>query len=724
MMSDLIHNAERLFEERLLQVAKSAALIVESGAAVIFAADKSGDVERLAQFGQEFETLTSLDYVSILNGVKEATDGFIVVSDAVVSANKPPLACLPTWRGKASRFALFIAIHDSHGRQIGILATADLKPKSGVSAAKTYVLLSLAGQVADAISLRAMRLVADHSSQGTERLRLLESVVVHAKDSILITEAEPIDLPGPLIVYCNDAFTDTTGYSREEVLGKTPRILQGVDTDPQSRAQIRAALSQWKPIEIEIINYRKDNTPFWVELSIAPVADERGWYTHWVSVQRDVTERKLAIEVQTRVRVAESNNASLQTLTNELRLALNAAEAANIAKSQFLANMSHEIRTPLNGVMGMTQALWLDELTSSQRDRVSIIRESSRSLLTVLNDVLDLSKIEAGKMEIDEADFDLETLAHGVCSAFTEQVESVGVAFSLVVEEQAKGVWTGDPVRLKQVLYNLISNAAKFTADGSVRVSMGITEDSFLHITVADTGIGIANEKLVGLFSKFYQADSSTTRRFGGTGLGLSICRQLCELMGGTIDVQTQIGVGSTFTVILPLRHAPLERTAALSDGAPVGADAELSNRIARIRILVAEDNAVNQIVISTLLAAFNIAPVVVDNGRQALARWQTEAFDLVLMDVQMPELDGISATRSIRALEALHGLAPTPIVAVSANAMTHQIQDYLEAGMNGHIAKPIDIAVLADTLETYASLLDPAAGAGRFRQVGQDNLD
>ncbi|AQR63113.1 hypothetical protein BZG35_16735 [Brevundimonas sp. LM2] len=703
---------------RLERIARSAALTAEAGAAAIFMRRDESTIDVVGQFGEAFRALLEKDYVGILDHVAAGSDDYLLIDDAKAAANALSTDSLPLWGGRASRFVMMIPIRGEREEPLGILALADRVPRPGLSAARTYVLMSLASQVADAFRLDAFQRAGQHVAQDNERLRLLESVVTHAKDSILITEAEPIVLPGPRIVYCNAAFTETTGYSAEEVIGRTPRLLQGVDTSAHSRALIGAALAQWKPIEIEILNYRKDGSSFWVELSIAPVADERGWFTHWVSVQRDVTERKLATEVQTRVRVAEASNAALQTLTNELRLALDAAETANIAKSQFLANMSHEIRTPLNGVLGMTQALWLDDLTPIQRDRVTIIRESGRSLLAVLNDVLDLSKIEAGRMELEDVEFDLAVLVQGVCAAFVDQAETLGVAFDLDIDHDARGLWAGDSVRLKQILYNLISNAMKFTADGSVRVSVGLAEDARLRVAVADTGIGIPADKVEDLFSKFYQADSSTTRRFGGTGLGLSICRQLCELMGGVIAVETGVGRGSTFTALLPLRHL-----SAASQDDPPSTEAEacdLSNPISRLRILVAEDNAVNQMVIRALLDAFGNTPVIVDNGRQAVDAWKAAAFDLIFMDIQMPEMDGLSATRMIRELERESGRPAIPIVAVSANAMTHQVQDYLEIGMDGHIAKPIEIAALAQILERFGA---PAGREERQPRSSEDDV-
>ncbi len=355
----------------------------------------------------------------------------------------------------------------------------------------------------------------------------------------------------------------------------------------------------------------------------------------------------------------------------------------------------------------MAQVMAMDTLAPAQQERLDVIRRSGESLLAILNDLLDLSKIEAGKLEFDEEPFDLAELASGAHAAFTSVAEAKGLGFSLQIADQARGVWNGDSVRVRQVLYNLISNALKFTTDGKVDVVIDAPEVDgvrVLRIRVRDTGIGIAAENLATLFDKFVQADSSTTRRFGGTGLGLSICRELVTLMGGSIDVQSTPGEGACFEVVLPLAWLSPE-TQLVSPPPPTAAEhqKEAAEAGPPLRVLAAEDNETNQTVLRTILQTLGVELTVVGNGSEALDAWQDGAFDLILMDIQMPVMDGVAATLRIRALESERGLKRTPIVALSANAMKHQVAEYLEAGMDAHLAKPIQIEKLYAILAAYA---------------------
>jgi signal transduction histidine kinase/CheY-like chemotaxis protein len=376
------------------------------------------------------------------------------------------------------------------------------------------------------------------------------------------------------------------------------------------------------------------------------------------------------------------------------------ADAANTAKSTFLATMSHEIRTPLNGVLGMTQAMAIGPLSDVQRERLAVIRSSGEALLAILNDVLDLSKIEAGKMELEAIAFDLEPTLQGVEAAFAPLAEAKGVAYRTSLAPEAAGAYRGDPTRLRQILFNLVSNAVKFTDQGLVEVRAEPASEG-LRLIVSDTGPGIPADQCEALFSKFTQADASVTRRHGGTGLGLAICRELAELMGGRIEVASATGEGSRFTVTLPLPR--LDAPAAPGRSA----DAVIEDAL-ELRVLAAEDNAVNQLVLKTLLAQIGVEPMIVADGAEALAAWERGDWSMILMDVQMPVLDGLAATREIRRREAALGRARMPIIALTANAMAHQTAECLAAGMDRCVAKPIDAAALFAAIAEAAQTAEP----------------
>ena len=392
------------------------------------------------------------------------------------------------------------------------------------------------------------------------------------------------------------------------------------------------------------------------------------------------------------------NDDELRGAMVELTQARDAAEAANVQKSQFLANMSHEIRTPLNGVLAMAQIMALGDMTGDQRERLTVIRKSGEALLEILNDILDVSKIEAGKLELDILEFDLEQTVQSALDGFIGVAGRKGLALDLDIAPAA-GTRLGDAARLRQIIVNLISNALKFTFEGGVSVKVdGVGEDGAdgIKIVVRDTGIGMPAEKLPMLFQKFTQLDASTTRQFGGTGLGLSICHELTTLMGGEVQAESVEGAGSTFTVLLPL-----VRVAAAKTSVTEADEQNIPDNQGRVlRVLAAEDNPTNQMVLSTIIQIFGAELVLVDNGQAAVEAWEVGDYDVILMDIQMPVLDGIGATRAIRAAELAQHRSRTPIIALSANAMVHQVTEYMAVGMDGHVAKPIELPKLHAALE------------------------
>ena len=466
----------------------------------------------------------------------------------------------------------------------------------------------------------------------------------------------------------------------------TPAMVDPRDL-PALEEAVQRSRNEGAALRPEFRTLRPDGQEVWALASAHEICDEKGARVRTVGALQNITERK------------RSEQALLQ--------AKEQAEAATRAKSAFLATMSHEIRTPLNGVLGMAQAMAADALSDVQRERLEVIRQSGEGLLAILNDMLDLSKIEAGKLELEQNPFDLVELAKAAHATFAATAQAKGVSFELTISPAARGVYMGDAVRVRQILYNLVSNALKFTERGSVKVHIARRRRA-LALTVADTGIGIAPEKLGSLFQMFEQADASTTRRYGGTGLGLAICRELAQRMGGAISARSQPGEGATFMVELPLRK--LARRGA-SD--PLGGRAKAAApEMRRLRVLAAEDNPTNQLVLKTLLGQIGIEPVVVDNGKAAVEAWAGEPWDVILMDVQMPLMDGPTATREIRAREAAERRAPTPIVALTANAMDHQVREYLAAGMDGFVAKPIQAAQLFEAIVLAAEQGLPPAEA------------
>ncbi len=418
--------------------------------------------------------------------------------------------------------------------------------------------------------------------------------------------------------------------------------------------------------------------------------DDDGRVTRVVGVHTDVTE---LLNAQEELR---HQAASLAVLARDLEEQRRTADAANTAKSQFLATMSHEIRTPMNGIIGMLSLMLDSNLNPDQKRWASTALDSAETLLTIINDILDLSKLDAGKTETELLDFDVAGLIDGVAALLKVRANAKGITLRTDVAPSIPKWLRSDPTRLRQILFNVIGNAVKFTQHGDVVVhasaAMIRADTCELRIDVIDTGIGIGHDHMTSLFEPFRQADSGMARRFGGTGLGLAIVKRLVKLLGGSVSVQSEVNAGSTFTIVLPCTvvASPLDR--------PAASRHDPTSTVQRqAAILVAEDNDINRELVIQMLARLGHRATTASNGREALAAAETTVFDLILMDIQMPEMDGLSAATAIHALPGAHGGAP--IVAVTANAMVGDRERYLAEGFDDYLAKPLRLDQLQDVI-------------------------
>ena len=411
------------------------------------------------------------------------------------------------------------------------------------------------------------------------------------------------------------------------------------------------------------------------------------------AIIRSVTARLTAEALVRRLDDERQENDILREMAEELA---RREAGANRAKSEFLATVTHELRTPLNGVMGMVQAMSNDPLDPVQRQRLEIVRGSGQSLLQIINNVLDISKIEVGRLELSPTVFDLAPLVEDLGQLYAALATDKGLAFKVEVDLSAEGWCFGDEVRLRQVLSNLLSNALKFTDHGGV-IARVRREDERLVFTVKDTGIGVSPDQASRLFERFVQADATTTRRFGGTGLGLAICREIVHLLGGEISFTSTPGEGSCFTFHAPMRAMPAPQAAT-----PAASSLDVV-RDDGLRVLIVDDNATNRLVLTTLLDQFEIGNLAVESAQAAISAWEAGDWDLILMDIHMPGMDGLTAAKLIRAQEQALHRSRTPIIAVTASVLSHETDAYFAAGMDDFIAKPIEIRLLLEMVKRLA---------------------
>jgi PAS domain S-box-containing protein len=464
------------------------------------------------------------------------------------------------------------------------------------------------------------------------------------------------------------------GRTREELFADCPEVLESADWDG-----LRARIAAREPFTDFVYRAPEglgERNPMWVRISGAPFTDAEGRFAGYRGVATDVTLLYTAKE---------------------------RAEAASRAKSRFLANMSHEIRTPLNGVLGMAELLEAALTDPEQKRMATTIRESGEGLLTILNDILDLAKVEAGKLTLVSAAFDPAVLARRIEALHGHSARARGLRFTVEADATPR---RGDAHRILQIAHNIVGNAVKFTPRGSVAVRIADGGPDRLCIAVVDTGIGMNAEQVARVFEDFEQAEDSTTRRFGGTGLGLSIVRRLVDLMGGTITVDSMPGRGTSVTVSLPLAQADASEAMPTEPAATARAAPPLDG----LRVLAADDNATNLLILRGMLRKLGIEPTLVRDGMSFLRTARAERFDLYLLDISMPEIDGLTALGTLRADGQATGDAKVPAIAITAHAMAHQVEEYRTAGFEGYLAKPF-------RLETLAAEIARVVGASPARK-------
>jgi len=510
-----------------------------------------------------------------------------------------------------------------------------------------------------------------------EELRKLFTAVEQGPANIIIT-----DKNGD-IEYVNPEFERATGHSKQSVIGKNPRLLKSGKMPPETYTHLWETITKGKVWRGELQNKKKNGELYWVVASICPVKNDEDEITHFIAVNKDITLLKLR--------------------EDELRAAKEAADAANQTKSDFLANISHEIRTPMNAIIGLGHLLKKTQLTTEQRDYLLLLQSASRKQSSLLNDLLDFSNIETKQLTLQSSDFYVGYVLEDITNLANFLAKEKEIEFKLSISDDIPTVLVGDSLRLSQVLNNLVSNAMEFTKQGEITISAKVLKRDKdkvqLQFAVKDTGIGIASEQQQKLFQPFTQADGSLTRQHGGTGLGLTISRKLVEMMSGEIWLESKPGKGSTFTF-----------TAEFGLGADLcKADFQISKaqtsppppQLEGIQVLLVEDDELNQVVAQKLLELYGIHVTLAKNGLEAVEAVNHQSFDLVLMDIQMPKLDGYQATAAIRKDTQFKDL---PIVAMTAHAMANEREKCLAAGMDDHLSKPFKVAQLKQLLTKWIS--------------------
>jgi len=604
--------------------------------------------------------------------------------------------------GKSSRYE--VEMLAKSGRRVPVLVSGNSLGSGGLFAGSLAV-------------FRDITQFKQAENEIEKRQKYLESVLHHTPDAIVTLDAESRITewnPGAELVF---------GYSRDEVLGNNIHdLIAGPEVREEALILSEKIYAGEKIQQMETIRYRKDGSPVNVIMAASPI--HVGNEKHGVvAVYTDITDQKrVEEELKQANEVTEEMNKELKLAIERANVLAVESELANATKSEFLANMSHEIRTPMNGIIGMTELTLDTELDSEQKDYLNAIQNSADLLMTVINDILDFSKIEAGRLDIEHIDFRLRKCIDETMQHFDPRAKNKGLELMTIVSPDIPDGVVGDPVRLRQIIINLVNNAIKFTDEGGIILEV-VTEDEtendiVLHFSVSDSGIGIPEEKQEEIFLAFTQVDGSTTRQYGGTGLGLTICTKLVSMMGGRMWLESlskanknENGGGSIFHFTLQfglqedvagspaLKREVKSFSQEMEDEMETSTETGESISIKSLRILLAEDNAINLKLAETLLRKKGWDVVSVTEGQKVLEALKSESFDLILMDVQMPNMDGFEATAVIREQEETNG-CHIPVIAMTAHAMKGDREKCLKAGMDDYVSKPMKAVDLYSAIE------------------------
>ena len=490
-----------------------------------------------------------------------------------------------------------------------------------------------------------------------------------------------------IITEVSDAYCKISGYTRAELIGSPHSIIRHKDMKAHFFKEMWETIESGKSWRGNVKNLKKDGNNYWIDIIVEPIYNSNNEIESYLGISIDITDKvklnNLTLSQEEIIKGAVSN---IEEQKNKLKNALK-------TKSEFLANMSHEIRTPLNAIIGFINILKEENENEKSQEYLNIIDSSSKSLVQIIEDILDFSKIESGKLDIEKIDFETIKEFEIVTYLFKAKASEKNISLSLNLDENLPKIVNSDPLRIKQVISNLLSNAIKFTKE-TKRIEVYIKYASgFLHVNVVDQGKGISDDKLEHIFESFSQEDSSTTREFGGTGLGLSISSELVKLLGGELKVKSQLGVGSEFYFSIPVA---IGKNIIQIDSNKT--DSSFENKIA----LLVEDNKANQMFMKVVLNKLNLNFDIANDGLEAIEAFKSKKYDVILMDENMPNMNGIEATKYIREIEQTKNLLHTPIIALTANALKGDREKFLSKGMDEYMTKPVDKNILANLLSLF----------------------